>query len=106
MERRTVGVARLRVVPEKADIRPGGRDQRRGTPESADTIPLEAGDDTARERAGPWGTASAQVLSGYRKFDSTRSERGYLWREGCRAQMQDEIYVGIEVECWCIRWMG
>ena len=50
MERRTVGVARLRVVPEKADRRPGGRDQRRGTPDSADTIPLEVGDDTGRER--------------------------------------------------------
>ena len=78
MGQRTVGVARLRVVPEKADRRPGGRDQRRGTPDSADTIPLEAGDDTGRERAGPWGTASAQVLSGCRRFDTTRSARGYL----------------------------
>ena len=43
MERRTMGVARLRVVPEKADRRPGGRDQRRGTPDSADAIPLESG---------------------------------------------------------------
>ena len=72
MERRTVGVARLRAVPEKADRRPGGRDQRRGTPDSADATPLEAGDDTSRQRAGPWGEASAQVLSGYRRFDATR----------------------------------
>ena len=43
MERRTMGVARLRVVPEKADRRPGERDQRRGTPDSAGAIPLESG---------------------------------------------------------------
>jgi len=68
-------------------------------------IPLEAREDTSRKRAGPWGTASAQELSGYRRFETTRSARGYLWREGFRAQVPDEIYVGIEVECWCIRWM-
>ena len=78
MERCTAGVVRLRVLPEKADRRPVGRDQRRGTPDSADTILLEAGDDTGRERTGPWGTASAQVLSGCRRFDTTRSVRGYL----------------------------
>ena len=75
MERRTGGMARLRVVPAKADRRPGGLDKRRGTPGTADTIPLLAGDDTGRERAGPWGTASAQVLSGCRIFDGTLTHK-------------------------------
>ena len=44
----TVGVARLRVVPEKVDGRPGGRDHRGGSPGSADMIPLEARGDTSR----------------------------------------------------------
>ena len=34
------------VVPEKTDGRPGGRDLRRGSPDSVDIIPLEAWEDT------------------------------------------------------------
>ena len=80
-----MGVARLRVVPEKADGRPGGRDHRRGTPDSAHTISLEARENISRERAGHGGTAAAEGLPGCRRFDTTRSARGYLWREGREA---------------------
>ena len=67
------------MVPEKAGRRSGGRDHRRGTPDSADMTPLKAREDTSRKRAGPWGKASAQVLSGYVKFDTTRSVPGLVF---------------------------
>ena len=41
MGRPAVGMARLRVVPEKADGRPGGRDHRRSPPGSVDRTLLE-----------------------------------------------------------------
>ena len=43
----------------------------------------------------PWGTASTQKLSGYGRFDSAISARGYLWREGCSAQVLDDLFVGL-----------
>ena len=101
-----MGKARLRVVSGKAPGRLGERDHRIDRPGSADIIPPEARGDVSWKRAGPWGTASAQVISICRRYDTTRSACGYLWREGCGcsgAQLQDEIYVGIEVECWCTR---
>ena len=54
----------------------------------------------------PWETASTQRHSGYRRFDPARSVRGYLWRKGCGAQVLVDMFAGMEVECWGVRWMG
>lgn len=35
-----------------------------------------------------------------------RSAGGYLWRVGCGAKILDDMFAGIEVEFWDVRWMG